>query len=199
MNRKLVKTLYRILAYAAGLGLAIVVSTLAYHWYFEGWVDNGAAYFDDIKGVHQTNHFKSRGRIDSSRRKQGYWVYWRPGSPIKTEVVEWFGKLKSRKIVSYPGQGKKLKEGYYKDNKMHGFWVFWTKTLQVDRKLTGLYENGKLVRNARDEFFPMPDAGHPFDDIKALLWMILMSGTSLLISALLFMWLLSGFKVTPEE
>ena len=176
------------------LGFVVLASAIAYEWYFDTWIDNGAEYYDDIAGVNKKNHYRSRGRKDYSSGKEGYWVYWRPGATHKTEVVKWFGKLKSRKIVSYPGQGQKLKEGVYKKDLMHGFWVFWTKTMQVDRKLTGVYVNNKLVRNARSEFFPLPSAGHPYDKIHVTIRLLIWISLASIVTLLIILWVFSGIN-----
>ncbi|VAW72143.1 hypothetical protein MNBD_GAMMA12-2035 [hydrothermal vent metagenome] len=193
------KLICRILFYLVALGVIMFTSAISYEWYFETWVDNGAEYYDDITGVNKRNHFRSRGRKSTSNGKQGYWVYWRPGLPHETEVVEWFGELKSRKIVTYPGQGKKLKEGVYKNNKMHGFWVFWTKTMQVDRKLTGLYEYNKLIRNARSEFFPLPSAGHPFDKVHTTIHLVVWASLTSILFLIIILWMFSGISKRRQE
>jgi len=165
-------------------------SVLAYEWYFDRWIDNGVEYYDDSVGVQKLNRYRARGSRNAITGKQGYWVYWRAGKKQKVEIVQWYGKLKSRKIVLYHVQGSKLKEGYYKNNKMDGFWVFWTKTEQVDREKTGLYKQDKLVRNARKENFPMPSAGHPYDRVHSLI-QIAVWATSFVILLLLSMsWIL---------
>ncbi len=193
------KRIYHILFYAVALGFSVLVGAIAYEWYFDRWIDNGAEFYDDIADVNKKTHYRSRGRTDSASGKQGYWVYWRPGPPHKTEVVEWFGKLKSRRIVTYPGQGKKLKEGVYKNNQMNGFWVFWTITMQVDRKLTGLYANNKLVRNARSEFFPMPSAGHPYDKIHTIIRLILWVSLASIILLLTVLWIFSSMRKRKKD
>jgi len=192
MGQRINKTICRALFYSAVLAVIVLASAIVYEWYFDTRIDNGAQYYDDIAGVHKKNNYRSRGRKDPLSGKQGYWVYWRPGPPHKTEVVEWFGNLKSRKLVTYPGQGQKLKEGVYKNDKMHGFWVFWTKTMQVDRKLTGLYANNKLLRNARNEFFPLPSADHPFDYIHATIQLVIWISLICIISLLIILWVFSG-------
>ena len=184
----------RILLYLIAIGTMGLVATLIYEWYFNKWIDNGADYFDNIVGVKKTNHYRARGRKHETKGKQGYWVYWRPGPKHTAEVVQWYGELKSRRIISYPGQGNKLKEGYYRDNKKNGFWVFWSKTMQVDRKLTGLYRNDKLVRNALRESFPKPEAGHPFDNVHALLRGIVWSVLVVIMLLLGVLWIFTGIN-----
>jgi len=194
MSQSTDKRIYHFLFYLVALGFLVLAAAIAYEWYFDRWIDNGAEYYDDIADVNKKNHFRSRGRKDPSTGKQGYWVYWRPGPPHKTEVIEWFGKLKSRRIVSYPGQGKKLKEGIYQNDQMNGFWVFWTITMQVDRKLTGLYKNNKLIRNARNEFFPMPSAGHPYDQTHATIRLIIWISLISIILLFIILWIYSSMQ-----
>ncbi len=77
-------------------------------------------------------------------------MHWHPNGQKGAQGTYVDGKPEGVWTIWYP-DGKKEASGTYKAGKRHGAWTMWHKDGTVDKRLTGTYENGRLIQESRSK------------------------------------------------